>query len=78
VAVEEELKATRVMVLQDLFAQNFSKHFIKTSKATIFYGLRQPEKPRAEDKAAESDDNVRQVEKPQIESAGKVPMLSKF
>lgn len=79
IAVEEELKATRIMVLNKLFSQKFAKHFIRSKRNVIFFASRQQpqDSPKVEKLSSETGQRERlqdsvTMTSPEVEKVKKV------
>jgi hypothetical protein len=63
VAVEEQLKSNRALVFEKLSSAKFSKHFLRSDKATIFRGRSEAEKPQTEETTSMKSPEVEKVKK---------------
>ena len=64
VAVQAEVKATRTLVLDKMLTSKFAKHFIKSNRPTVFYGLskdKETEKIVEQTSSSPGVDKVRKV-----------------
>ena len=74
-AVEEELKEAQTVVLEKLLNTKFSKHFIRSNKATIFQGTFLEEQQKLETVESQEEQHFNQfpemLKSPEVEKVKK-------